>query len=856
MATQAYFDPEPGFETEIFQSQRFGKLRLVTGEVICLGMAARILFLLKNGHSSSCIPCHILTEFDVEKDIETIRAVVEKDFEVFAQDLSPGEYVVPIAPPILGLGYHDGHILPAGIAYECINMRDHGVLFVMRYAKVQWGLTIPETAVTTLINEWNMSVTRAGEAGGVVPADARPQREGRLLTHMALQPHLDSERRNLLFEHPPPQYEPRPVYRNNSGQEVCLRHPREVPDSYPLGSQARTAPAYAADEVPPRYSDRQPEPADSVSSSPREESHLVTSHADSAHQSLTSNSSGATCFAKARHYLEDPVVIYRKRDIVNYLFFDMPAAHLDDELGLLTFGRLSGDFRRFLFLAMLARTRPLQDLDLWPQYRFGLSQLLTPAGERVARLARDFIFELKVSACATSRRILTCMPIVDSREGLLVLLRHMQRARGVQELADFVSDNALWRTALEELRNSDNLHVTTIVKRTQMESRSVMTTLESLLKKIKQLRSDDKSFQITFQFSTATPRMLVSVAGADTIPALSIGDLEDDTYSEVVGVRHHRYVTLLRSAKLVLQATVGAMTDEMFIAARCHLERYIRAGAITVGNDEESSRQLQEVLERVHALSSATEASRINPEYWAAVMTNSSLALAGFKSASRAWVLIPTSDEPPRQLGFVYRPKPLVPLSIHGFHFHRGVIGHMQRLILLLKRTFMHALEARMREFHRHYNMFLVQWEAFQYMPDPSLDASEFESLNRAYKRSLGKLHHLICRIEAASNAATAECKIALTEELCTYMKLYYSFVGRFAACQKSPFTQGLDLKKVQSAMDMYYKEFLRVKAWYVKGNQTPIDPATHKVLAAELDQMITALEADQARREGEAAKA
>ncbi|KIW15282.1 hypothetical protein PV08_05327 [Exophiala spinifera] len=848
MAPQAYFDLEPDFENEIFQSKRFGKLRLVTGEVICVAMAARILFLLKNDHSSSCIPCHILTEFNVEIDIETIRAVVEKDFEVFAQDLSAGEYVVPTVPSIVGRGYHRGHILPAGIAYECINLREYGIRFVRRYAKIQWGLTIPDTVLDELIEQWETSLTIAG---GEEPPNARPQHEGRRINRLALWPYPALERRHQLFEHPPPQYEPRPVYRNNSGQEVLLRHPREVPDNHPLGSQALTVPAYTAGEAPPTYSDIQlPLPASS-----HEEPHLLNPQAESTHQSLPSNRSLETGLAKARHSLEAEFVTYSKSDIVNYLFSNMPATHLDSELGILTFQQVSRAFRRFLTLSMLARSRPLREIDLWPQECLGNPPVLSEQGHRMAKLVRDVITELKVSACASSRRILTGTPIIENREGLTVLLRHMQRGRGAQELGDFVSSRHLWRAVLEELHESDNLHVKMVMKRTLMNPQGV--TLEGLLEEIKQARLNDKSFQVTLQSSIATPRLLVMVAGADASPALSIGELEGDTHSEVVGRRLNSYVNLLLGAKIVLQATVGAMTDDMFIAARCQLERLISGGATAVGIDEESFQQLQEALERVHALRDAKEASRINPEYWAAVMTNSCLALFGRFSSSRAWIMMPTSDEPPRQLAFVYIPKPLFPYTIQASTNHRSTIRDAQRLALRWMHTFESDLEETISHFHGSYDVFLVQWEFFQGNSDPNPYAvSEFEELDKGYRHALGKLHDVICRIETASLIANAESKASFITELNTHQKLRYAFEERLATCWRLSFTKLADLDRAEAAFHKYCTELVRVAHWYLRGKQTPIDPANHKALAAEVDQMLTTLEAAQVYSECDAAEA
>ncbi len=205
-----------------------------------------MVYLLKTNHSYQCLPCHIRTEWNLEINEDTIRAVIERDFEVTLDIASGGEYAIPVStPPVNKEGYVREHIIPAGIAYECINLRDNGVEFIERYVMTCWGLEIGGNSLATLINDWSAAIASTEDTA---PEDARSRHDGRGINEL-----MATSYPRTSFTHPPPIYEPRPVFRNSRGQEIVLRHPRELDASYPRGFGALNSPIYTAGAPAPRY---------------------------------------------------------------------------------------------------------------------------------------------------------------------------------------------------------------------------------------------------------------------------------------------------------------------------------------------------------------------------------------------------------------------------------------------------------------------------------------------------------------------------------------------------------------------------------------------------------------------------
>ncbi|KAK5223595.1 hypothetical protein LTR72_004981 [Exophiala xenobiotica] len=570
MAARACFDTVPGFETEIFQSKRFGRLRLGTGEIIPVSLAARMIYLLKTNHSYQCIPCHIRTEWNLEIDKDTIRAVIEKDFEVTLEVASGGEYAIPVHPPPINKeGYVREHIIPAGIAYECINLRGNGLEFIGRYVKTRWGLEIGVESLATLINDWSAAIARTGQTA---PEDARPRHDGRRINELAVRVTPEVNTRSS-FAVPPPTYEPRPVFRNSRGQEIILRHPRELDASLPQGFRAAYAPTYTAGAPAPRYV------RDSNNDIIRPESSSggipprTMAEAGIPEEVPASATTMDELYAKPAHFAEDDVVLYSKKEVANCLFFNMPTIYPENEFEPLTMDRVSPEFRRYLTLVILGRMRSLQPADLFAEHVLGQGSRLTDAGHRLATLVKGIFGELAISVCARSRQTFRCITHIENCDGLFVMLEHLRLARGDPEIGDFKPPIALYMAVIEELQLSDNVHVKQVM-RTYSTYPVTVRNLTELLVAIADARRADQSFSVVVQqLSIPTPRLHVSVPGVWSVASgHSLGELEGDTESAVATQTFNRYILLLTGVKDLLRAAVGATTHDGFAATRTRYE--------------------------------------------------------------------------------------------------------------------------------------------------------------------------------------------------------------------------------------------------------------------------------------------
>ena len=601
-----------------------------------------MVYLLKTNHSYQCLPCHIRTEWNLEINEDTIRAVIERDFEVTLEIASGGEYAIPVStPPVNKEGYVREHVIPAGIAYECINLRDNGVEFIERYVMTRWGLEIGGNALATLINDWSAAIAITEDTA---PEDARPRHDGRRINELMVRSDPEVHTRTS-FTYPPPSYEPRPVFRNSRGQEIVLRHPRELDASYPRGLGAANAPIYTAGAPPPRYVH------DSNNDIIRSESssggipQTIMVEAGIPEGVPASATTTDRLYTKPTHFAEEDVVLYSKKEVANCLFFNMPTVYPENEFEPLTMIRVYSAFRRYLTLVILKRMQPLRTADLWPEYLPEQGSSLTEAGNRVATLVRGIFGELAISVCARSRQAFIGITHIENSDGLFVVLEHLRSARGDTEIGDFKPTMALWTAVLEELQLSDNVHVRQVM-RTYSTYPVTEQSLRNLLETIAAARKADQSFSVALRFSAPTPRLHVSVPGVSVAPAHSLGELESDSRSAVTGQHVNQYILLLTAAKDLLRTAVGQTTHDGFAATRYEMERFLRKAVRRAGrhDDADTSSQLEAASYRIHELNSAEQASGLNSEYWAAVLTNTALTLVGQGANSRAWISIPTSE--------------------------------------------------------------------------------------------------------------------------------------------------------------------------------------------------------------------
>jgi hypothetical protein len=605
-----------------------------------------MVYLLKTTHSYQCLPCHIRTEWNLEIDKDTIRAVIEKDFEVTLEVASGGEYAIPVDTPLVNKeGYVHEHIIPAGIAYECINLRGNGLEFIGRYVKTRWGLEIGVESLATLINDWSAAIATTGQTA---PEDARPRHDGRRINELAVRSNPEVNTRSS-FAVPPPTYEPRPVFRNSRGQEIILRHPRELDASLPQGFRAANAPTYTAGAPAPRYV------RDSNNDIVRPESSSggipprTMAEAGIPDEVPASGTTMDELYTKPTHFAEDDVVLYSKKEVTNCLFFNMPTIYPENEFEPLTMARVSPEFRRYLTLVILGRMRALQTVDLFAEHVSGRGSSLTDMGNRLATLVRGIFGELAISVCARSRQTFRCITHIENCDGLFVMLEHLRSVRGDPEIGDFKPAIALFTAVLEELQLSDNVHVKQVM-RTYSTYPVTVRSLTGLLAAIAKARRDDQSFSVVLQLSTPTPRLHVSVPGVWSVASgHSLGELEGDIRSAVTGQIVSRYILLLTAGKDLLRAAVGATTHDGFAATRYEVERFLGKAVRRAArhNDAGTSAQLEAASYRIHELNSAEQASGLNPEYWAAVLTNTALTLIGQGTNSRAWISIPTSEVAP-----------------------------------------------------------------------------------------------------------------------------------------------------------------------------------------------------------------
>ncbi|KAK5275273.1 hypothetical protein LTR40_013312, partial [Exophiala xenobiotica] len=200
------------------------------------------------------------------------------------------------------------------------------------------------------------------------------------------------------------------------------------------------------------------------------------------------------------------------------------------------------------------------------------------------------------------------------------------------EIGDFKPPIALYMAVIEELQLSDNVHVKQVM-RTYSTYPVTVRNLTELLVAIADARRADQSFSVVVQqLSIPTPRLHVSVPGVWSVASgHSLGELEGDTESAVATQTFNRYILLLTGVKDLLRAAVGATTHDGFAATRYEVERVLRKAVRRAvrHNDAGTRAQLEAAAYRIHELNSAEQASGLNPEYWAAVLTNTALTLIG-----------------------------------------------------------------------------------------------------------------------------------------------------------------------------------------------------------------------------------
>lgn len=243
-------------EREILHDRKWPRLLVKpTGEILSVAMAKRIMRLLTQGVSYEEVPVKFREEWNREIDSDTVEAVFEMDFDTTELPVPHGEHLVyPDDPAIEDPEFVCGTIIPSGIYYEIVNLRDYEPSFVEGYVAVRWGFEVTEDMVIEIWDDWMESLPR-NEAGlTLIPdGDARPAPPGRLLNDLSNETSEAQDRRSS-FSIPPPLYSPRPTWGN-----MTFRHPREFPGyeghlpPFHTGFTVPRPPDFASGNPPPTY---------------------------------------------------------------------------------------------------------------------------------------------------------------------------------------------------------------------------------------------------------------------------------------------------------------------------------------------------------------------------------------------------------------------------------------------------------------------------------------------------------------------------------------------------------------------------------------------------------------------------
>jgi hypothetical protein len=243
-------------EREILHDKKWPRLLVKpTGEILSVAMAKRIMRLLTQGMSYEEIPVKFREEWNREIDSDTVEAVLEMNFDTTDHPVPEGEHLIcPDDPAIDHPEFVRGTIIPSGIYYEIVNLRDYEPNFVEGYVAVRWGLEVNEDMIVEIWDDWQDALPRNEVGLPLIPdGDVRPVPPGRRLYDLGNGTSEAQDRRSS-FSIPPPLYSPRPTWGN-----MTFRHPREVtgygdhlPPFY-TGTTVPHPPDFTSGDSPPAY---------------------------------------------------------------------------------------------------------------------------------------------------------------------------------------------------------------------------------------------------------------------------------------------------------------------------------------------------------------------------------------------------------------------------------------------------------------------------------------------------------------------------------------------------------------------------------------------------------------------------
>lgn len=248
-------------EKEVMHDLKFPRI-LVNSEILSITMVKRIIDLLAGGRTYQHVADSFSKEFLREIDDCTVEAIVKQDFTTTDSPIPYGEHIVwAESPAINHPEFVRGNVIPSGIYYHIIDMRQEHPSYVVDVCMDHWGFTIDEDTVNALIEEWFDKLPTNEENVPIEPTgDPRPVHPGRRASQLETEISEAADQREL-FDIPPPLYEPRPTWGGRT-----FRHPREIGGSEINGrvdldilphaespQDEAKPPEYSAGPLPPSY---------------------------------------------------------------------------------------------------------------------------------------------------------------------------------------------------------------------------------------------------------------------------------------------------------------------------------------------------------------------------------------------------------------------------------------------------------------------------------------------------------------------------------------------------------------------------------------------------------------------------
>lgn len=222
---QKIFIDDSELEAEILHDRKWPRLLVKpTGEILSVGMAKRIMRYFNEGISIEEVPLKFREEWNRVICPDTAEAVFDMDFDTTELPVPSGEHLVcGDDPAIEHSEFVRGTIIPSGIYYEIINLRDNTPAFVEKYLSTRWGFELDEDKIVEIWNEW-IDTLPTNEDGVPVPppGDVRPAPPARHLAELGTEA-TEAQRRRSSSSFPLPLYSPRPTW-----GKMTFKHPREV----------------------------------------------------------------------------------------------------------------------------------------------------------------------------------------------------------------------------------------------------------------------------------------------------------------------------------------------------------------------------------------------------------------------------------------------------------------------------------------------------------------------------------------------------------------------------------------------------------------------------------------------------